>query len=287
VRLAWFAPCLVAPAWALGCDPNIIIGSDAPPLPDASLAHTEAGTASEAAADANAGDSGASAETGGLQPLTVPWSTGFENGFSDWQQPPSQGFCYALGGASFAIVGSPVHSGAHAAAFTVDTMTDASSSQTRCVRQGVLPLAAYYGAWYYVPSAAVNTGNWNLLHFQGANVPDGTFAHGLWDVSFSTPPGAPIHAYGFDFLRVAVLDASAVSPVPIGSWFHLEVYLRRATDGTGQFAVYQDGRTIADASGVATDDSAWGQWFVGNLATALSPPVNTLYVDDVTVSETP
>jgi hypothetical protein len=155
------------------------------------------------------------------------------------------------------------------------------------VRQGVLPPAAYYGAWYYVPAPAVNTGNWNLFHFQGANVPDGTFAHGLWDVSFATPPGASIHAYAYDFLRGTIADASAATPIPIGSWFHLEVYFRRATGGTGQFTIYQDGRIVADRSGVATDDSTWGQWFVGNLATALNPPLSTLYVDDVTVNSSP
>ena len=32
-----------------------------------------------------------------------------------------------------------------------------------------------------------------------------------------------------------------------------------------------------------TDDSRWGQWFVGNYATALSPPSSTVYVDDVTI----
>jgi hypothetical protein len=287
VRLVWLAPWLVALALSPACDPGIIIGSDAPPSPDAGKAQAEAGVVSDAAATVNAADGGASGDAGGLEPLAVPWSTGFENGFGDWQQPPSQGFCYALGGASLAIVNSPVHSGAHAAAFTVDTTTDASASQTRCVRQGVLPAAAYYGAWYYVPAPAANTGNWNLFHFQGASVPDGTFAHGLWDVSFSTAPGASIHAYAYDFLRGTVPDASAAPPVPIGSWFHLEVYFRRAMGGTGQFTVYQDGRIVTDTSGVATDDSAWGQWFVGNLATALNPPLSTLYVDDVTVKDTP
>jgi hypothetical protein len=38
-----------------------------------------------------------------------------------------------------------------------------------------------------------------------------------------------------------------------------------------------------DLTGIATDDSRWGEWFVGNFATALSPASSTVYVDDVTI----
>lgn len=36
----------------------------------------------------------------------------------------------------------------------------------------------------------------------------------------------------------------------------------------------------------ATDDSTWGQWYVGNLASDLEPVDSTLFVDDLTVSAT-
>jgi hypothetical protein len=286
VRLASFVSCLAASTSAIACESTILIGADRPPAGDSGVpdATVEAAVGFDANAETSAGDAGAdTSDTGGLVPLVFPWSTGFENGFADWQEPPNQGFCYAVGAASMTIVNAPVHSGNHAAAFTVDTISDASESQSRCVRQGVLPQAAYYGAWYYVPSAPVNMGNWNLLHFQGANVPDGMFAHGLWDVSLATPLGSSPRAYAYDFLRTSIPDASAAPSIPIGSWFHLEVFLHRATDGTGQFTLYQDGRVVTGRSGVATDDSMWGQWFVGNLATALTPPTSTVYVDDVTI----
>jgi hypothetical protein len=73
-------------------------------------------------------------------------------------------------------------------------------------------------------------------------------------------------------------------PVPIGSWFHLEFYLRRAKDATGEAALYQDGVRVADFPNVVTDDTTYGQWFAGNLADSLNPPDSTLYMDDVTIS---
>ena len=39
-------------------------------------------------------------------------------------------------------------------------------------------------------------------------------------------------------------------------------------------------------TGLVTDDTDWGQWYVGNLADALVPPASTVYVDDVTISLT-
>src|SRR5450432_94215 len=84
-------------------------------------------------------------------PIAVPWSTSFENRFCDYTQ--LGGFCFADVPASYRTVTSPVHSGQFAAAFSVTT-ADPAGNQTRCVRQGALPPAAYYGAWYYVPALA-------------------------------------------------------------------------------------------------------------------------------------
>lgn len=218
-------------------------------------------------------------QDGGLSPLTVPWSTGFENGFGDWSQPSSEGFCYVAGGATYAIVTSPVHSGQYAAAFTVDTAVN-SPSQTRCVRQGVLPASAYYGAWYYVSAPATNRGNWNLFHFQGASAPDAAVTE-LWDVSLVNEPDGAVAPSVYDFLRARPLAAGPA--IPIGIWFHLEARLNRSASNAGEFTVYLDGSVVLDVSGLETDSTLWGQWFVGNYATSLLPSPSTVYVDDVTI----
>jgi hypothetical protein len=43
---------------------------------------------------------------------------------------------------------------------------------------------------------------------------------------------------------------------------------------------------LFDLTNILTDDSSVGQWYVGNLATGLTPPASTLYVDDVTIRAT-
>jgi hypothetical protein len=243
-------------ALAAACEPTVVVGSRfcaAPP-------------------DAGPPDAD------GTGPVDLPWSTGFEPGFCDYAAP--KGFCFGTGASTYTLVTSPVHSGLYAAAFTVQTDVD-GGSQVRCVQQGTFPSAAYYGAWYYVPATAQNTGLWNLLHFQGG-VPGQTL-HGLWDVSLVSLSDGGLHTTFFDFLGGPTPEASAVPPIPIGQWFHIEVYFKRAMDSTGELSMWQDGVQAVHLTGIQTDDTNWGQWYVGNLATALVPPSSTVYVDDVTI----
>jgi hypothetical protein len=232
---------------ATACDREIVVGAD----PDA-------------------------ASAAGVRPLVVPWSTGFENGLGDWDVP-----CYAAGGGTYQIVTSPVHSGQHAAAFTVNTAVS-GQPEARCVKRGVLPQSAYYGAWYYVPALATNRGNWNLFHFRGGNTGD-VNSHGLWDVSLVNDADGGLDNSVFQFLTAPQRVIATKPTIRINEWFHLEVLLRRANGATGQFTLYRDGQVVLELTGIATDDSQWGEWHVGNLATALSPAVSTVYVDDVTI----
>jgi len=265
--LAVVAATAVLYAAASSCAPTIVIGALA--CPDASTDP----------------DGGA-----GIDPdasVTLPWSTGFENGFCDYASP--MGFCLLTGMGSFTVVTSPVHSGHYAAAFTVQGLPEGGASQSRCVEQGVFPEAAYYGAWYYVPAAAQNSGVWNLFHFQAG--PAGGTQDGLWDVSLvNVGDGGPLHTVFFDFLSNGAPDASAVPNIPIGQWFHLEVYFKRASDATGELSFLQDGVPAVTLTGLATEktgDTGWGQLFIGNYANALVPPASTVYVDDVTFGAAP
>jgi len=221
-------------------------------------------------------------------PIPVPWSSGFENQFCDYPGVDSPGWCYDFPPSSFRVVSSPVHTGQFAAEFTVLTGTDAGSSpQARCSRQGVFPAEAYYGAWYYIPEVATNKDNWNLFHFQGGNVDSGS-QHFLWDVSLVNGPTGDLTLRVFDDLQQDKdKNGVATKSVPIGKWFHVVFYWKRAKDTSGEVALYQDDERVVDLTNLLTDDTDWGQWYVGNLASALQPPQSTVYVDDITIRATP
>lgn len=216
-------------------------------------------------------------------PLELPWSTSFEDGFCAYSD--AQGYCYAAPDAYYQLVTSPVRSGQFAVAFGTTSDTTLDGIQARCVRRGTLPLSAYYGAWYFIPESARNTGNWNLFHFQGAG--EGQELHGLWDVSLGNMPDGGLHLYMLDFMNGGTRERPEPLAVPTGAWFHIEVFLRRAADATGEVALYQDGELLFRVTDIVTDDSEWAQWYVGNWTDRLNPPDSMLYVDDITIREGP
>jgi hypothetical protein len=219
-------------------------------------------------------------------PVAVPWSTSFEDAFCDYNAVA--GYCYAAKRASYDTVTMPVHSGKSAAAFSVIADDGFDGYQARCVRRGQLPSAASYSAFFFIPSAPTAAANWNLIHFRGG-VADGSPLHGLWDVSLARQADGTFQVFVFDFLNApnGMTRATTASAVPIGSWFQLEVHLERAADASGRFAVYQDGELALSLTNVVTDNTSYGEWYVGNLAASLTPPESILYVDDVAIREAP
>jgi hypothetical protein len=164
--LAMASAALAIAYLATACEPTVVIGSCPPP--SSTGAAGEAGATGSSSADA----------------VTVPWSTGFENGMCGYIS--EGGYCYARHEATMEIVTAPVHSGKYAAAFTVNgnaNSTTADRSQARCVRQGVMPKTAYYGAWYFIPELHTSDANWNLFHFLGG-VSEAD-SHALWDISLA------------------------------------------------------------------------------------------------------
>lgn len=215
-------------------------------------------------------------------PLPVPWKTGFEAGFCNFDD--EYGFCYSDPDSGYRLVTSPVHNGAFAAAFDMSPSSRGGERQTRCVREGVLPIEAYYSAWYYVPSDLPSAHDWNLFHFAGGK--PGTLLHGLWDVSMDDSAGNGLAVYIYGAVKSNGHFGQADSkPIPKDRWFQLEFYLKRAADATGEVALYQDGEELIRRASIVTDDSPFGEWYVGNYAGSLDDTSSTVsvYVDDVTI----
>jgi hypothetical protein len=256
------AGCLAALSLPLACEPRLVVGKLSCSDPDAS--------------------GGETSQPSVFEPIATPWSTSFEQGFCDYAA--SNGFCYADPSAVYETVTFPVHSGKLAAAFRITTGAPPTGDhQTRCVRQGSLPSAARYSAYFYIPAAPIDAVNWNLIHFRGG---DGPVYHGLWDVSLAKGPDGEFHVVVFDFLRSLTRTTNA-PPVPVGTWFQLAVDWKRAADETGSLAVYQDGQLVLELTDLSTDDTNRGQFYVGNLAVSLNPRESTLYVDDVAIQPAP
>jgi hypothetical protein len=218
-----------------------------------------------------------------MESVAVPWTTSFEDGFCGYVE--AKGYCYVDGDATYELVDGPAHTGTNSVAFSVNS--DAAAAQTRCVRQGVFPRDAYYGAWFYLDARAESAGLWNLMFFQGnAGNGDGTF-ESQWDVSIGTDADGVNSLFIFDHVRGDVLTPAGAPPVQARRWFHVELRIRRAADDTGVAQLYQDDELIYETQPLTTDTTAWGQWYVGNLARGRTPAESTVYVDDVSIRAAP
>lgn len=213
-------------------------------------------------------------------PLVPAWSTSFEDGFCGYLE--ASGFCYAAPDATYRLVESPARTGRVSAAFSVTTEAATDGTQTRCVREGMLPQDAYYGAWFYIPSGNTSTGNWNLIHFRGKN---DVSLRGLWDVSISTTDTGALRPFVRDLLNGGAFMPQDPVDLPRDAWFALHFRLLRSSTPTGRVELYVNGQLVIERADIITDDSTWGQWYLGNLADALNPPQSTIYVDDVTIGE--
>ncbi len=254
-------PLLTLPCLAAACEPKMVVGA---------LECSPEDGGAGGAPDGRVLNDGA---------LRAPWSTSFDDGFCGYHD--GTGFCYSDPKSSYRLVTAPVRTGAFAAAFEIHTDVVSDSHQARCVREGALPEEAYYGAWYYIPSGFSRPDNWNLLHFQGGE--PGTRLRGLWDVSLEDGPDGQPAAYVRDILHGRVYSQDEPVAMPTEQWVHLELYLKRSSEPTGEVVFYQDDVELIRITDIVTDNTPFGQWYVGNLAGALSPPDSTVYVDDVTI----
>lgn len=266
LRLARRASCavLAAACELSACRPNVSIGSR---------------TCSEDGRDDAALDQSVDASP----PIAPNWSTDFENRFCDYRLPG--GYCYPDLPGLFEIVTSPHRSGQHAAAFKV-TSDDDTANQARCVRQGALPSAAYYSAYYYVPGmATVKNGNWNLFHFNGGV--DWDHIEQLLDVSLVNAKSGGLQLALYGPPNHAQIGSTATAPaIRIGDWFRIQLFVEHTTGTRGNVRLYQDDETILDVTNVVIGDWILGQWYVGNWAMGVVPANSTVYVDDVSISAT-
>jgi hypothetical protein len=214
-------------------------------------------------------------------PVEVPWTSSFDLGFCDYVL--AQGFCYADEDASYEIVDSPVRSGRTAAAFSITT--DSGRSGTRCVREGLLPPDAIYGAWFWIPEKIEPRANWNLMHFQDSE--PGTPFQYRWDVSLGISDDGDLSLHVLEFPTRDKFTPTVATTVPIGAWFHVEFRWLRADAPDGRVTLFQDGVPILDLTDIDASGFDFGQWHVGNLADDLEPANSTLYVDDVGIRRAP
>jgi hypothetical protein len=109
----------------------------------------------------------------------------------------------------------------------------------------------------------------------------------LWDVSIESDTDGKLQLTLLNFFNNVHRPASGVPALPLDTWFHIEIQIIRSAQANGQVTVLQNGVLAMQVTNTITDDTDWGQWYVGNYAREIVPTLSKVYVDDVTIREEP
>jgi len=181
------------------------------------------------------------------------------------------------------------HSGSYAVKLTINPM--GGNIEDRYLFRGGAgaPPAleeAYYGAWFFIPQPYIENFYWNLFHFLQSPAADRQGTNPVWDLNLRSNLAGDLVPYVYDFLARRQRDEPVPTPVPIAQWFHLEVFVRFASDATGHVAVWHDGHQVFDIPNVVTASTPWILWAIGSASTDIMPAPADLFIDDVTLSAT-
>jgi hypothetical protein len=220
------------------------------------------------------------------------WGAGMETGnLAEWTESWDSGLCTRPpNGVSTDVA----HSGRYSMAMTIDTSQgDAGCRQAR-IEESRSGRPYHYGAWLYVPAYTAATDYWNIVQFKSKRAgASGSDPFWVLDV-MPRPGGALALRLRWKGLVAGPFGGDGTAPtnwsdppvdVPVGRWFHLEVYLRQSAVFDGRVTVWQDGIELWDLVGVKTRYEDGDQrWTVNNYSDALTPSPATLYVDDATIA---
>lgn len=245
---------------------------------------------------------------------TVVWSAGMEGGTLDQWSSGDGGGIYYSGISNADAVRNRAHSGTYALRAEISTpWTPASGvralrwAELRRLRQ------AYFGVWLYVPVSYELTGDprsgryWNVFQFK-SRTSDGSRVDPVWAL-YAAPDGAG-HLYlrtgwGWGGTMLAGptsgqpiggkwFEPTRRTPIPIGRWFHLQVFLRQSRGFDGRFVVWQDGARLFDFDHIRTsydncNYNSWctaNEWGVNLYSDGMRPDPAVVYMDDAVIATT-
>jgi hypothetical protein len=213
------------------------------------------------------------------------WSTDHETGeMSQWWYP---GGVYACGGefnsdgGTSGVSTTVARSGLYSARLNLPNV-GAGTQGARLFRwcEARANTALYYSAWYYIPQEVTVRDWWALMEWKSAGSYNAKFAVYV----DNRPDGQMYLLLGRGQDSGGGSWRQDLKNVPVGQWFHLEAYYRKASDNTGQITIWQDGVQILGVVNVQTANSSDLGWAVTNYGAQLSPSNVTIYVDDAVIN---
>ena len=220
-------------------------------------------------------------ETGDLSQWTRNGTRGGSFDSGDCLRPPN--------GVSTEVA----HSGRYAMKMTINVADDESGCRQFRHQESRSGETFYYGAWYYLPTYVGAFDYWNIFQFKSETdsrndpfwvldlLPRSSGGQLKLRLRWKGTVAGPFER---DRSTGTKTFEQRAASVPVRRWFHVEVYLKQASDFGGRVTVWQDGKRLYDMVGVKTKYAGGDQrWSVNNYSDGLRPSLATLFVDDATV----
>ena len=209
------------------------------------------------------------------------WWTDHESGdTSDWIDKVDPGGFIIPGGSRVEVVKGIARSGTYA--LMVEDLKPDSRDYPLAARNGPMPLEVYCSAWYYIPEAIhPKTYSW-FVDFRSRHAPFGSqdFTDEI-RLSLTTRPDGTMGSVLLSE-QLGTVQPMIDREIPVGRWFHIEAFLRTATDDAGEVSVWQDGELTFHARG-RTMPTTYTEWMTGIVSEGFTGR-SRLYIDDVAIS---
>jgi hypothetical protein len=217
----------------------------------------------------------------GPDPDFLWWTDHETGGLDDWLRGgDAAGTSYVAGGGDVSVQTGLARSGRYALRSMAGVAGTTSAGQV--TRRG-LGVAAFYGAWFYLPAFAHPATYWVFFSFHGDDGAGGDTA--LWDLKLADAGNGTLE------LQLLHHDTGDVTPlqhvaVPLGRWFQVQAFLRPAADDTGHLQIWLEGVPIFDLSGATTPVATLSvSWTLGSITDGLTPTPTSLFADDAFVAK--
>ena len=227
----------------------------------------------------------------------IIWSADHETGnLLQWTEPGlygSRGGSYDSGNCARptkGVTSEQMYSGNNSMKMTI-TSWDSGCRQFRHA-ESTSGNSFYYSAWLYLPKYYSISGWTNLIQFKSKTK---TRNDAVWVLELANRDKGGMYLMlrwkglmegptkgagtSIKYYHQTVMD------VPVGKWFHVELYLKQSSEYAGRLTVWQDGVQIYDMNDVKTKyPTGDNRWSINAYGAGISPMPFKVYVDDAVVS---
>jgi len=272
----------VGACWlASGCDPEVIVGYEpsagSPGLVASAGSTGQGASAGSPGVVANAGSLGQAASagsTGEVQP-PLPFSAGHEAGNLDEWTADGFGWEYATQGGSLEVSSEQAHSGSRSLKSSISATGELDQA---VVGRLAMLTEGYYSAWYFVTAWPELSGR-VIMKLSGFD-PD----ESIFDITVTADDSGGLRVLLWEHaVEGGISDPSTVPPIPLDTWFKLEVFYRATSEADGRIVIWQDGEQIIDTGPRATAPNNRVVLIVGTVTRGSDAGPLTVFVDDVQI----